>query len=289
MKEQDCLRRFLFEELGIRGEWVCLEKSWRESKQHQHLPESVQEQLGQALAAVVLLSATIKFDGSLILQAQGSQALKTLVAQSTNDQKIKTLARYEADITNGNLAEMMGEGRLVITVEPKQGEPYQGIVSLQGNDLADAITSYFLQSEQLKTCVWLFADQTHVAGLLLQEIPGKENNAEDWERIIALANTMTKHEMLTLDCQEMLYRLFNEEKVRLFDSCPVKFECSCSRKKIEKTLNLLGHEEMNAILQERETIDVDCDFCGKQYRFDKIDVENIFLGQSMDDVSKTQH
>jgi len=289
MKEQDCFRRFLFEELGVRGEWVRLQDSWQEAKQHQRLSDTVQEQLGQALAAVVLLSATIKFDGSLILQAQGTGALKTLVAQSTHDRKIRGLARSDGEVTNGLLSEMMGDGRLVITVEPAKGEPYQGIVSLAGSKLADVIISYFSQSEQLETRVWLFANETHAAGLFLQELPVQESYKADWERITMLANTVTKDEMLSLDSEEVLYRLFNEEKVRLFEAEPVVFECGCSRKKIESTLLALGREELEDILQELNSIDVACEFCGKKYSFDKVDVENLLSGQTVEKPSQTHH
>ncbi len=292
MKEQDCLRRFLFEELGVRGEWVRLEKSWQESKHHQHLTPEVQEQLGQALAASVLLSATIKFDGSLILQAQGSGSLKALVAQSTHDRKIRGLARSDGGVTvsKGTLSEMMGDGRLVITIEPKQGEPYQGIVALTGSQLADTIGSYFLQSEQLSTQVWLFANATHAAGLFLQELPAQKNYQIDWERIATLANTVTKDEMLTLDSEEMLYRLFNEEKVRLFDAESVTFECGCSQQKIETTLRALGKKELDTLLQEREHIEVDCEFCSKQYTFDQIDVDRLLSDeQSIDNNTVTRH
>ena len=289
MKEQDCFRRFLFEELGVRGEWVRLQDSWQQAKQHQQLSDAAQEQLGQALAAVVLLSATIKFEGSLILQAQGTGALKTLVAQSTHDRKIRGLARCDGEVANGKLSEMMGEGRLVITVEPKKGEPYQGIVSLTGNKLADVIVSYFLQSEQLETRIWLFANETHAAGLFLQELPAQESYKADWERIATLANTVTKDEMLSLDSEEVLYRLFNEEKVKLFDAEPVVFECGCSQKKIESTLVALGREELEDILQELNSIDVACDFCGKKYSFDKVDVENMLSGQAVEKLSQTHH
>ena len=289
MKEQDGFRRFLFEELGVRGEWVCLQDSWQQAKQHQQLSDAAQEQLGQALAAVVLLSATIKFEGSLILQAQGTGALKTLVAQSTHDRKIRGLARCDGEVANGKLSEMMGEGRLVITVEPKKGEPYQGIVSLTGNKLADVIVSYFLQSEQLETRIWLFANETHAAGLFLQELPAQESYKADWERIATLANTVTKDEMLSLDSEEVLYRLFNEEKVKLFDAEPVVFECGCSQKKIESTLVALGREELEDILQELNSIDVACDFCGKKYSFDKVDVENMLSGQAVEKLSQTHH
>ena len=289
MKEQDGFRRFLFEELGVRGEWVRLQDSWQQAKQHQQLSDAAQEQLGQALAAVVLLSATIKFEGSLILQAQGTGALKTLVAQSTHDRKIRGLARCDGEVANGKLSEMMGEGRLVITVEPKKGEPYQGIVSLTGNKLADVIVSYFLQSEQLETRIWLFANETHAAGLFLQELPAQESYKADWERIATLANTVTKDEMLSLDSEEVLYRLFNEEKVKLFDAEPVVFECGCSQKKIESTLVALGREELEDILQELNSIDVACDFCGKKYSFDKVDVENMLSGQAVEKLSQTHH
>ncbi len=278
MKEQDCLRRFLFEELGVRGEWVCLHDSWQETKQHQHLSAGVQEKLGEALVAVVLMSATIKYKGSLILQAQGDGALKTLVTQSTHEGHIRGLARCEKEMLPGSLVEMMGEGRLVITIEPEKGEPYQGIVSLGGNDLAEVITTYFTQSEQLQTRVWLFADGTHAGGLFLQELPKQESDKPDWERIAMLADTITKQEMLTLGCEEMLYRLFNEEKVRLFQQEPVTFKCTCSQKKIEDTLILLGRQELESSLQERNNIDVKCDFCAEKYSFGKIDIENLFAG-----------
>ncbi len=289
MKEQDCLRRFIFEEIGIRGEWVRLHDSWEDTKKNQQLDSVVQEVLGQALAAVVLLSVTIKYEGSMVLQVQGNGALKAVVAHSTHDRKIRGLARSDAKVAKGNFTELMGEGRLVITVEPKVGEPYQGIVPLLGNNLADVITHYFLQSEQLETRVWLFANESFAAGLFLQELPGQENDPEDWERICTLANTLTEEEILALDSEELLYRLFNEEKVRLFAAEAIEFECSCSRRKIESTLITLGRKELESILRESKIIDVGCEFCGSQYSFDKIDVENLLSGQAMNNSSETRH
>ncbi len=289
MKEQDCIRRFIFEKLGIRGEWVSLQQSWQETKQHQGLSESIEEQLGQAMAATVMLAETIKFEGSLILQAQGSSALKAIVAQVTHDRKIRGIARSNESVPAGGLSEMMGEGRLVITVEPEHGEPYQGIVPLEGNTFSDVINTYFLQSEQLETCVWLFANKEYAAGLLLQRLPSQEDYKADWERITLLANTVTKDEMLALNCEQMLYRLFNEESVRVFDADTVNFSCACSRKKIEKTLIALGRQELDNILQERGVIDVDCEFCRQHFSFDTIDVESLFAGQAVDNISKRQH
>ena len=289
MKKTDYLQRFIFEDLGVRGEWVGLQDSWQESKQKQNLSSSVQEKLGEALAAAVLMSATIKFKGSLILQAQGNGSLKTLVAQATHDRSIRVLARNDGLVKTGSLSEMMGNGRLVITIEPEKGEPYQGIVALEANTLAEVITTYFLQSEQLQTRVWLFANEHYAAGLFLQELPGQESNKTDWERIIVLANTITKQEMLTLDCEDILHRLFNAEKVRLFEQEPVSFKCTCSRKKIENTLIALGREELASILQEQHEINVDCEFCAEHYHFDAVDIESLLSGSVIENNSSRQH
>ncbi len=277
MKQQDCLRRFLFEQHGVRGEWVRLQDSWQQAKQHQVLVnDAVDSQLGQALAAVVLLSATIKFKGAMIMQIQGSGELTALVAQASSDRKIRGLVRSEACVSGLNLKEMVGEGgRLVLTVESDNAEPYQGIVGVAENSLAEVLKTYFTQSEQLDTCLWLFANKTHAAGLFIQELPSEKKDKQDWARIEMLANTVTADELLTLDCEDLLYRLFNEEKVIIYEPEGVEFKCNCSRQKIGGTLSAMGRSELEAILKERDDIEVDCQFCGAQYHFDKIDVENL--------------
>lgn len=287
--KQDILRRFVFEQLGIRGEWVSLSASWQTLKHYQPEPEQIQQQLGQALAAVVMLSATIKFNGSIILQAHGNGAIKTLVAQATHERKIRGLVRSRTPAPTEPSANLFGEGYLALTVAPKEGEPYQGIVALQGNDMADVLENYFTQSEQLPTRVWLFATATQVAGLLLQELPNQKLDHEDWQRIGMLADTLTAKELLALDCEQMLYRLFNEEQVRLFEPEAVAFACSCSREKINTTLRALGREELESILLERKLIEVNCDFCNAQYHFDKIDVEILLSSDSIVHSSATQH
>lgn len=272
-EEQDCLRRFLFEQHGIRGVWVKLTDSWQAAKQHQQQPDIALNQLGQALACVSMLSTTVKFDGALIMQAQSDGAIKTLVAQATNARKIRGVVKCHAPIMGDSLTDLFGEGRLVLTIEAGNGKPYQGIVPLQGENLAAALQTYFEQSEQLKTRLWLFANDTHAAGLLLQELPSAEDLPNDWETIEVLANTVTAKEMFELDCHDLLYRLFNEEDVRLFDAENVAFECSCSRSKIETTLRAMGDEELHAILNEQEIIAVTCEFCNETYQFYDADVE----------------
>ncbi len=293
MKQQDCLRRFIFEDHGVRGEWVRLEKSWQEAKQHQRLVnDAVDSQMGQALAAVVLLSATIKFKGTMIMQIQGGGDLKALVAQSSNDRQIRGLVRSEASVTGSNLQDMIGEGgRMVLTVESDNAEPYQGIVGVEAATLADVLKTYFDQSEQLDTRLWLFANKTHAAGLFIQELPSEAKDKADWEHLETLANTVTQDELLTLDCEDLLHRLFHQEKVRIYEPEDVAFKCGCSRQKIGGTLTALGRSELQAILQERDNIEVDCQFCGAQYHFDKVDVENLLTNPvaEIDTNSPTQH
>jgi len=293
MKQQDCLRRFIFEEHGVRGEWVRLQDSWQQAKQHQNLVnDAVDAQLGQALAAVVLLSATIKFKGAMIMQIQGGGDLKALVVQASNDRRIRGLVRSEASVAGANLQEMIGDGgRLVLTVESENADPYQGIVGVEAESLADVLRTYFNQSEQLDTRLWLFANKTHAAGLFIQELPSEDKDRADWEHLEILADTVTSDELLNLDCEDLLHRLFHEEKVRIYEPEAVEFKCNCSRQKIGGTLAALGRSELQAILRERDDIEVDCQFCGAQYRFDKIDVENLLTNPAAenDTNSPTRH
>jgi len=170
-----------------------------------------------------------------------------------------------------------------LTVEPENADPYQGIVGVEADTLAEVLENYFTQSEQLDTRLWLFADKTHAVGLLIQELPGEIRDKADWQRIEILAGTVTAEELLSLDCEVLLHRLFNEEKVRIYDPEAVEFKCNCSRQKISGTLLALGRAELESILKERADIEVDCQFCGANYSFDKVDVENLLtnpLGES---------
>ncbi len=289
MTEQDFLRRFLFEESDVRGEWVNLTASWQAAKQHQQGSAVVQQLLGQALAAVVMLSAIIKFKGSMILQAQGNGKIKTLVAQASDDRKIRGLVRSTDEVAAGSLEEMFGQGRLVLTVDAGGVQPYQGIVPLQGRNLAATLETYFVQSEQLNTRLWLFANDHCAAGLLLQELPEQKGDKTDWQRIEMLANTITSHELLELDCETLLYRLFHEEKVRVFDAEAVEFQCACSRQRIERTLRAMGEKELEGILQERDNIEVICEFCSEHHYFDKVDITALLHEERMLDNPATLH
>lgn len=285
MSASDSLRRFLFEHHNVRGEWVQLNESLIQAKQHQNLANlQVEAEMGKALAAVVLLSATIKFNGNMIMQLQGKGDLTALVAQSDNQQHIRGLVRSSPDVSGTTLKSMIGEGaRLVLTIESDVGERYQGIVGVDADNLNQVLENYFQQSEQLATRIWLYANATHAAGLLLQELPGTGAvDQSDWEHLQVLANTLTADEMLTLDCETILHRLFHEEEIRLYDVEPVCFQCGCSRDKIATTLVALGRSELESILAEHGSIQVDCQFCGAHHAFDDADVERILHNAKFD-------
>lgn len=277
MKDKDMIRRFLFADLGVRGEWVKLQKSWLDVKGKHQYPFFVQQQLGQGMAAVVLLSATVKFKGSVILQAQGDGLVRTMVAQSTHERKIRGMVRYNAEPVENPHYSVFGEGHLALTIEQDEAKPYQGVVQLDSDNLASSLQTYFNQSVQLKTRLWLFADEQQAAGLFIQELPSQLSGQEDWERIEMLANTITEQEMMELGCEEMLYRLFHEEKVRLFKPQTVEFQCSCNSAKIDATLLSLGRAALEEILQDRGEIDVGCEFCNHHYHYDRVDIENLLL------------
>lgn len=273
----DQLHRFIFEHLGVRGELVQLGASWRAVRDNRDYPATVAAQLGEGLAAVMLLSGTIKFKGALILQIQAAGPLSLLVAQATDQRTLRGLAHWEGDVPPGDLAATFGEGRLVITAQAPSGEQYQGIVALEGTGLAEAIGNYFQQSEQLPTRLWLACDGEHAAGLFLQRLPGETTaDVDGWERVAALAETVTAQELLTLSAEQLLHRLFHEEDLRLFEPEPVAYRCGCSRERIEDALRAMGRAEVEALVEQEGEIHADCEFCGRAYVFDKVDAAALF-------------
>lgn len=274
--DQDQLHRFLFEDLGIRGEIISLDTSWLAAQANHQYPEAVAEQLGQALAATLLLSATIKFNGTLTLQVQGDGLISMLVAQASEQQSVRGLAHWQQQASAEQAQSLFGNGRLVITIKPEQGESYQGIVNLEGDSILGAVQTYFKQSEQLKTRLWFAINEQRAVGLLLQELPAQQDEEDSWQRLEMLANTITQQELLELPPEQVLYRLFHEEKIRLFEPKPVKFQCDCSKPKVEASLINLGHAEILSILQEKGSVEVDCGYCNQHYHFDTIDIEQLF-------------
>lgn len=292
MGERDTIRRFLFENFPVQGKLVHLDASWREVLHRHPYPLVVRDALGQAMAAASLLMSTLKLDGSLTMQLQGDGPLRLLVVRCTSDMSLRGLARWKGHVPEGSLSAMTGEGRLAVTLE-FHAEPnrYQSIVPLSGDSIADCLQAYFAASEQLPTRLWLATNDERAAGLLLQRLPNKgfAEDTDAWPRVSMLADTVTRNELLTLPIEDVLRRLFHEEDLRLFKGLPVRFDCDCSRQRVETLLRALGHGEVTSILEERQSVEVSCEFCNRAYRFDPVDVEGIFATEAPLRRPKTVH
>ncbi|AQZ94643.1 Hsp33 family molecular chaperone HslO [Halopseudomonas phragmitis] len=282
MQSLDTTQRFLFEHADVRGEMTALDQSYREILAKHDYPEPVRALLGEMLAAAVLLSTTIKFDGLLVLQARSNGPLSTLMVECSSSQQVRGIARYADDLEGDCLAELMPDGVLAITIDPEQGQRYQGIVSLEGGSLAEALNSYFENSEQLPTRFRLLADGRLARGFLLQALPADrqkdpEQRALTWEHLNVLADTLTPEELLALDNAVLLHRLFHEEDLRLFDTRPVSFHCSCSSERSGQALVSLGRHDAFQLLEEQGgSVEVDCQFCNNRYRFGSAELEALF-------------
>jgi molecular chaperone Hsp33 len=287
----DSLQRFIFEGVPVRGEIVHLDATWRAVLERHDYPEPLRAVLGELMAAAALLSATLKFDGSLILQMQGNGAVKLIVVECTSEQTMRATAKWDGDLPAASFRELVGDGRFVITIAPSDGkQTYQGIVELAGESVSEVLEHYMAASEQLETRLWLGADGAQAAGMLLQRVPGPEGGDPDaWNRAVILGGTVTGHELLTLPAGQIIRRLFHEEDVRVFDPRIVSFRCSCSRERVVNMLRLLGHAEVQSIVAERGEVDVNCEFCNKRYALDAVDAEQIFAAEVVTPAASTRH
>ncbi|MDE2235355.1 MAG: Hsp33 family molecular chaperone HslO [Gammaproteobacteria bacterium] len=289
MPEHDSLRRFIFEQLPVQGRHVHLDASWQAVLERQHYPVPVRSLLGQAMAATALMSATLKFDGVVTLQIRGNGPVHLLVVQCTSRMILRGLARWHGELPGADLGSLLADGRLAITIEPSKGERYQGIVPLEGETLAACLESYFLRSEQLPTRMWLTADNECAAGMLLQMMPARQKDPDAWQHVTLLADTLNQEELKMLSAQPLLQRLYHEDDVRLFEATPVAFRCQCSRARIEVTLRSLGADELQGILVEQGGVHVDCEFCGRGYDFDKVDVKALLSVNSLVHTTDSRH
>jgi molecular chaperone Hsp33 len=303
----DELHKFIFEGLPVRGMLVRLGPAWREVQarhaQQGAYPPPVRALLGEMAAAATLMQGNIKFDGALILQVFGDGPVKLAVVEAQPDLSFRATAKVVGEVgAQAQLAAMVnlrGKGRCAITLDPKdkQGgaQPYQGVVALHGDEgeplqaIAAVLEHYMLQSEQLDTRLILAANDDVAAGLLIQRLPveGESNlereHREDeiglneaFNRISILAATLTREELLTQDADTILRRLFWEEDLRRFQPLVPRFACSCSRQRVRGMLKSLGRDEVEGIVAERGEVEIGCDFCGAQYRFDAVDVGALF-------------
>jgi len=309
---------FMCDGAPVRGEIVSIGTAWQAILERRNDPPAVRKVLGDFVAAATLLSASLKFDGTLIIQAQSLGPISLLVVECKSDLSMRATVKLSVDPSeipdDASLAHMLdasNSGRLVITLDPADRQagnpPYQGIVALQDHQgavirpvesVSQAISLYMQNSEQLDTRIWLASNASQVGGLLLQRLPDSGGHAhldphtaaEGWTRIQALGETITDEELLTLPPETILRRLFLEESshygVRSFPSRPIQFACRCSRTKVADILRMLGEDEVESILTEQGKVETACDFCGKQYEFDAVDCRQVFSTSSLSDATR---
>lgn len=297
MPSNDLLHRFLFDDCDIRGEIVTLGDSYREVLSHNPQVPAIRRLLGEFLAAVGLLASTLKLEGKIILQARGDGPLSTIMAECNHHNNLRGIVRTNPDIElsdelaqHGNLQQLLGNGILVITIEPQRSENFggtlerhQGIVPMDAENLAGCLEHYFHQSEQLATRLWFAANNDVATGFLIQALPqqlitNEEENQDKWETIITLADTIKTEELLELEHSTILYRLFNEQLLRLYEPKALHFACSCSRERSANALLAIGKKEVESLLVEKGSIDIDCQFCNQHYHFAADEVRKLLGG-----------
>lgn len=283
MASHDILQRFTFDHSHVRGELVGLKQTLADVYQRQSYPEPVNNLLGELLVAAALLSATVKIEGLLSLQVQTDGPVRLLLAETRHDGKLRGIARLDETIELPGENLLGSKGQLIITIEPDNGRRYQGIVEIEEGSIAKSLEGYFRQSEQLDTHLWISCEKGVAAGLFLQELPalGEVQEAMDvdedaWNRLNQLAQTLRSDELLHLGNDEILHRLFHEEKVRLYDGQPLEFSCSCSKERLSVALSQIGYVECQDIIDEQSKIRADCQFCGQHYSFTQSDVNGMF-------------
>ena len=293
----DFSQRFLFDECDVRGEMVALDASYQHVLAKHPYPPAVAQLLGELLAAAALLVGTLKFEGLLILQARSTGAVPLLMVECSSNRELRGIARYHAEqiSADAGLHELMPEGVLAITVDPAGGKRYQGIVDLDGVNLAACISAYFATSEQLSTRFWLQADGRRARGLLLQQLPAdrlpdSDERAHNWEHLVTLADTLSIEEFLGLDNETVLHRLYHQDPLRLFEPKAFSFRCSCSRERSANALVTVGQSDAEKLLQEHDgKIVIDCQFCNQCYSFDAADVAQLFAGAGSEGAGETRH
>ncbi len=288
----DTLQRYLFNQANVRGEMVQLQASYQAILDAYAYPTVIQQLLGELMAATALLNATLKFEGEIGLQIQSEGVVKYAVINGTNDLTLRGVARWDETLDElpSDFAALFEKGFLVITITPKEGERYQGIVGLDKPSLAECIETYFLQSEQLATQVRLYAkagDVPMAGGTLLQILPTSSEatnvtETTEFAHLSALTETLTAEELFTLPANDVLYRLYHQEEVEVFTPAEVRFECHCSREKTITALRNIAEPELLNIIAEEGYISMNCQFCNTEYRFDELDVKAIHAGFSPD-------
>lgn len=294
----DTLQKFMIESSLVRGELVEISDTWQQIQMRRDYPPAVRTMLGEMLSAAALLSANLKFNGSIIMQIHGDGPVQLLVVECDSTLRVRAMAKLREgaevtdDATLQELVNQQGNGRFAITLDPNDKLPgqqaYQGIVALDGDTVATVIENYMMRSEQLDTRLWLAADGNVARGLLLQKLPSDggidlklADDGDTWNRAVMLASTMQNSELLETDIMTLMQRLYWEETLRVFEPRHPSFHCGCSREKVGDMLKMLGKAEVDDALAELGLLAVNCEFCGQDYSFDKVDCVQLFATETL--------
>ena len=279
----DLSHSFLFNDTPIRGKLVHTSDSYLAILKKQQYHPKIQLLLGEFLCAAALLSSTLKFDGKLTLQIKSEGTLKLLIAECEIQQYLRAIARTNGELTESS--ELLNNMQLAITIKPRRGKQYQGIVNTEEQSLAKSLERYFSQSEQLPTRLWLACDGKTASGLLLQKLPQEKNGItdekaplENWNRLCILADTCTPEELLSLNTETLLHRLYHDEKYQIFAPSPLAFRCQCSRERSSNALLMLGQVDALKLAAERPEVTIDCQFCHQTYTYNRTDIRSLFTG-----------
>ncbi|WP_209632110.1 Hsp33 family molecular chaperone HslO [Cronobacter sakazakii] len=280
MAQHDQLHRYLFENYAVRGELVTVSETWKQILENHDYPMPVKTLLGELLVATSLLTATLKFAGDITVQLQGDGPMMLAVINGNNRQQMRGVARVQGDVpADASLKTLVGNGYLVITITPEEGERYQGVVGLEGDTLAACLEDYFMRSEQLPTRLFIRTGEAQgqpaAGGMLLQVLPAQDAQTDDFNHLATLTETIKADELFTLPANDVLWRLYHEEEVTVYDPQAVEFKCTCSRERCADALRTLPDEEVAQILEEDGEVDMHCDYCGTHYVFDAMDIAGI--------------
>lgn len=276
----DQLLRYTFVDKDVRGELVQLSNSYRRFFLGRAYPRAVNRMLGELMAATSLLTATLKFEGHISLQIHGDGPVNFITVNGNHKQELRGLARVRDEVSEdlSTVKELLGPNALlVITITPERGERYQGVVAAEGDTIASLIEAYFNKSEQLRTRIWLFADGEFASGIMLQVLPAAGTSDDDFDHLVHLTDTITEHEIYVLSGEEILHRLYHQEKLELYPPQRVRFKCTCSRKNTLNALASVSPEELEEILLADSVITMTCDYCNEKYQFTEPEVREELL------------
>jgi molecular chaperone Hsp33 len=291
MQNSDLLQPFLFNDTPIKGSVVHLNSTYTMALAHQTLPLVIKKALGELMAASAMLTATLKMEGAMVMQIQAKGQLKLLVVECSSNLEMRATAKWDGDITeSADFISLISGGQCVITLDTKGQKPYQGIVPIEGENIAAMLESYMMRSQQIDTKLWLSCDGQYAGGLMLQKLPEDQLvDADAWNRVATLADTITNDELISNSAERIITDLFHEEDVRVFDNRLLRFYCKCTRAGVASMLQMLGKNEVESIIAEQNQVKINCDYCNKEYIFDAVDAATLFTDSEVIKASKAIH